>query len=258
MSKALVLVTFDRENLFKSVYNSINRDLFDNIVVVHDVVGSSYSEDFVKELTDNCVYLKNTENLGVGKSKQKGLDWVMNNNSSSEYIFVVEDDVIVKNNEVWDYYILFSKKSGIWHTNWNDCVYESKKYELDFDGVRGVVCRELAGAFSFFHRNVLKFCRFSDDMKNSFDMADLQLQLISNSLSLPFWHFVSPKNSGKYLKYSDEDSTITDRNGYTENYQKSLAAFKQKYGLHLNHIKEVSNEKAVELSKFLKLNYSKV
>lgn len=257
MSKSLIVITYNREEPLKNLLQSIDTSSFDKVVIVHDGGASDYSENVVNILQSKFIYLKQTENIGVGRCKQIGIDWVLEN-TDSEHIFILEDDIVILNNSVWDYYIRFSKNSGIWHTNWNDVKYKSIKYELDYNGIEGIINRDCSGVFSYFNRNVFKFCKYPSDMKNALDVYSVELQLIEKHLLPPFWNFVCPKNTEKYVKDLNLDSNITDRNDYTPNFQEALKVFVSRHGIPPFSIKDSPIEKVEEMLKFLKTNYSKL
>lgn len=257
MSKSLIIITFNREEHLKNLLSSIDVSSFDKIVVVHDGGASDYSEAVVNVLNSKFVYLKQTENIGVSRCKQIGSDWVLNN-TNSEHIFILEDDIIILNNSVWDYYINFSKKSGIWHTNWNDIKYTSIKYEVVYDDIEGIVNRDCSGVFSYFNRNIFKFFKFPSDMKNALDVYSVEMQLIEKHLLPPFWSFVCPKGTDKYVKDLNLDSNTTDRTDYTPNFQEALKVFISRHGKAPFSIKESSSEEVETMLKFLKENYSKL
>lgn len=253
---SLILVTYNREDSFKRVIQSIDPTFFDKIVIVHDGGGSVYSEKVVSVISSKFDYLPQTENIGVGRCKQLGVNHVLEN-SKSNNIFIIEDDVLVTDNGVWDLYINFSKRTGVWHTNWNDCQYKTVQSELDYDGLRGTIHKDCAGSFSYFNRNMFKFCEYPSDMKNSFEHISVELQLIDKDLLPPFWNFVCPKGSSNYLENIGTESTITNKPAYSENYQASFDAFKKRHGRTTSDILPTSIEDVLEKLKFLEKNYSK-
>lgn len=257
-NKSLIFITFNREELLKKSLESIDVSLFDKIVIVHDGGGTDYSPETISALSDNgFIYLPQAQNVGVGVCKKIGVDYVLAN-SDAPHIFLVEDDIIVKNNDVWDYYIRFSNASGVHHTNWNDYRYSSTKFEINFgDDLVGIVTRDVEASFSYFHRNMFNFCEFPTDMKNAFEHISVELQLIQNDLLPPFWNFICPKGTSDYLVSAGKDSTITDKEGYTENYTAANAAFIKRHGISVGKIQDVPVEKVLERLKFLKDNYER-
>lgn len=255
--KTLVIVTFNREELFKKVIESVDPSEFEQIIIVKDGGGAPYSPEVESVLHKNFVYIHQPENVGVGRCKQAGIDFALSEYPDSDHIFVIEDDVLIKDNAVWEHYIDFSKKSGVWHTNWNDYRYHGTRFEVDFEGTKGIVTKDVEGAFSYFHKNMFKFCEFPSDMKNAFEHISVELQLIEKDLLPPFWYFVCPKGSGELLEHIGAESTITGKPSYTENYQNAHKAFVARHKIEINKIPELGDEVALERLKFLKETYSK-
>jgi GT2 family glycosyltransferase len=101
----LGIVTCNRPHFFKQCYESVKKiKNLDFLAVVND------GQDDVN--VDNGVfYTKNEKNLGVGKNKnilfKKALEL------GADHIFIMEDDIIVKNEEVLNEYIRAKNITGI-------------------------------------------------------------------------------------------------------------------------------------------------
>lgn len=257
MTKDLILTTFNRPTQFKIVWDSIDKSKFRKIVVVHDFGGEDYPEDLVEELKKSSHYITFPQNVGVSVCKQTAVNFLIEDENCSDTIFIVEDDVLVKDNSVWDYYVNFSKASGIWHTNWNDCVYKKYKFKVNIENFEGVVTRDVAGAFSFFHKSMFRFCEYPQKMKNAFEHISVELQLIEKSLLPPFWNFVCPANSGDYLDLLDCESTITGKDGYSQNWESSNKEFIRLHGTSVTNIPDSDTDTVLSKLKFLKENYER-
>jgi|TARA_R110000772_G_scaffold4410_8_gene15669 glycosyltransferase involved in cell wall biosynthesis len=254
--KVLIIVTYNREPLLKRVLESIDPTQFDDIIIVRDGGGQPYDPAVEKVVSENFSYLPQTENIGVGRCKQIGIDHALTT-TTSDHIFIIEDDILIKDNKVWDYYVDFSSRSGVHHTNWNDYRYHGSRFEVDYDGIKGIVTKDVEGAFSYFHRNVFKFCEFPVTMKNAFEHISVEVQLIEKDLLPPFWYFICPKDSGDFLEHIGEESTITGKPNYTENYQEAHTAFVSKHGFNIGQIPDVGDDVVLERLKFLKETYAK-
>lgn len=255
-TKCLIITTFNREENLKVLLQSVDISKFNEIIIVQDGGGNQYSDKTLEVLNNTFTFLQFQENVGVGICKQTAINKALLD-EKNEHIFLVEDDIAVKNNEVWDYYIEFSKKFGIYHTNWNDYRYKSVKFEVKVDEFTGIVTRDTEGSFSYFHRNLFKFCEFPPDMKNAFEHISVELQLIENYLLPPFWNFICPKGTDEYLKHLDCESTITDKENYSENYKASNSAFIRRHKTQVSDIPDSPQEKVLERIKFLKDTYSR-
>ena len=61
----------------------------------------------------NYYIINNETNLGVGKSKNKAMQHLLD--KGCDYIFIIEDDMLILNDAVFEQYIKAHKKTGIHH-----------------------------------------------------------------------------------------------------------------------------------------------
>ena len=96
-------------NLLASLYHSHCN--YEELVIVDDGV-----EEYPYDSALGYTYIKNEVNLGVGKSKNKAMQHLLD--KGCDYIFIIEDDMIIKRGDVFEQYIKASELSGIQHFNY--------------------------------------------------------------------------------------------------------------------------------------------
>ena len=140
MSKTKTVVavtTYKREDLAKRLLESIDTDQVKIYLLQDDSNGSSYSNEFFEYIETlvnegSLVYKGFEGQNGIGVLKQDAVNFAKKNDF--EHLFIVEDDVVVKDNDIWAKFRLFSLITGVKHTNWNDPVKTqrsgSSKYHL--------------------------------------------------------------------------------------------------------------------------------
>ena len=101
------VITCNRNNFLKNCIKSIKKDWYHELVIIND--GEIPLQDSSKNIVNN------ERNLGVGKTKNKALQHLLDN--KCEHIFIVEDDVIFKEN-IFEKYIEASKKTKVKHFNY--------------------------------------------------------------------------------------------------------------------------------------------
>ena len=106
----LGIITCNRPVFLKQVLKTIPFNRVDEVVIIDD--GSQGSADPI-DPHENLTYLKNETNIGVGRSKNKATLHLLNQGCTD--IFLLEDDIFIKNPNVFDEYIKASKDSGIKH-----------------------------------------------------------------------------------------------------------------------------------------------
>ena len=105
------IITCNRPEYLSNLLRTIPITKIDTLVVVND--GDVKNK---LNLSYPGVWLQNEENLGVGKSKNKAMQYLYD--KGCDYIFIIEDDMIIKDENVFDRYIQAYKKSGIHHFNY--------------------------------------------------------------------------------------------------------------------------------------------
>jgi GT2 family glycosyltransferase len=104
------LITCNSVSKFQQSAHLIT-DCIDFFVVVND--GKPYPEDVYPK---NAVLIQHSENKGVAVSKNDALKFLMRNNCT--HLFLIEDDVLIKNPLVFEAYIKAFKVSGLRHLNY--------------------------------------------------------------------------------------------------------------------------------------------
>ena len=198
-----------------------------HIVVVND--GPSYY--FPDEVRDDFEYIENKENLGVGKAKNVAIDHLLK--SDCTHIFIIEDDILIKDEKVFEYFINCASESGIWHLNYGHTGSKQIIHSQKYDTTEMIFYPDPQGGFQYFHKNLItNFGGFDPNYKNAFEHADYTYTLTKAGLMPPFWYFPCPANPEEYLEINGdfEESTITDKPMYRENYNNAAQHWIRKHG----------------------------
>ena len=97
MSKiGLGIITCNREDFYTKCYDSIPKDVVNSLVTVND--GKPYDKP-----PPTGAYLQHEQNKGVGISKNEALQHLLD--EGCEHIFLIEDDILIKDKIVFEKYI---------------------------------------------------------------------------------------------------------------------------------------------------------
>jgi glycosyltransferase involved in cell wall biosynthesis len=222
----------------------------ENFVIVND--GTPY---------DNSCYpskakiIQHEKNECVGVAKNTAIKYLMD--QGCEHIFIMEDDILIKNEKVFEEYIKHSALSGIKHLNFGLHGPANKKGSKGFtdlsdrkdvdgepnprmiipypDGIKIVLYPNCVGAFSYYHRSVIeKIGLFDPAFRNAWEHVEHTFQAIKNNFHPPFWYFADIENSWDYLTdipNSIENSTIARTPEWNENFRKGTLWYKKKHGV---------------------------
>jgi glycosyltransferase involved in cell wall biosynthesis len=247
--------TYNRKEYYTQCISSIDRNKIGKLVIVNDGI-----DHYVNEFEGDKIFLNNTQ-LGVGKSKNIGLRYLIE--QGMEYIFIIEDDILIKNNAVFLKYIEAANTHGIHHlcfekVNGNET---SIMYENEINGIKINFYKNPQGAFMYIHSALIKKLGFFDeDYTNAFEHIDFAYNLVKHNVAPPFWYFPDISNSEDYLLDNDykKDSTITGKPLYNENLNKSAKYFIEKWGHFTNQIPIASKDEVIRKLNFLQNNYQRL
>jgi hypothetical protein len=241
------IITYDRSEKFKKVYNSIDKGNKE-IVVVKD----GGKPDYDLQIDSN--YIKMDDNKGVGFCKNRAIEFLKSKDVDS--YFILEDDCLVKDNGVWDYCVSFSEESGLLHFNWND--YRHSRFATaEFHKHKAALCHNTEASFSYFHKKFLEDIRFDENYINAWEHIDLELQGEKKGFLPPFRWFVSPSDLNDYLESIDtDDSSITGKDNYHERVVSGHHYFEKKWGKKVNEIPLVDGKTFYEKMKEITIKYA--
>ena len=230
------IVTKDRVDFFQKCYDSVKKsNNVDFIMAVND------GEQDVK-VDENHLYVKNKKNLGVGKSKNLLLKKALELNA--DHIFLVEDDIIMKNPEVFNEYIKARNLTGIQHFCFGYHGPANKngisggkpcpRYIIDYGNVKIAINMHSVGAFCYYTREVLEKCGLIDEnFHNAFEHVEHSYRIAKDGYTTPYWNWADLANSMEYLdeiECSEKSSSIRPRNDWKENIIKGATLFQKKHG----------------------------
>lgn len=228
----LGLITCDRPDFFKKSSNSLFK--LDCIKIVIDD-----GENKVETLLDKIDTDK--PKSGVGKAKNKALNYLLN--QGCEHIFLMEDDVEILDEKIFELYINASKSTGIKHFNFG----LHGNHNLDHlgrptirttinypDNVRINLYPNVLGAFSYYHKDVFtKAGLIDENFYNALEHVDHTYQIIKEGYHPPFRWFADADGSQLYLKDivpDHQQSKIRNESDFMKTFQNALNIFIKKNG----------------------------
>lgn len=268
------IVTHNRKNYFLQCINSIDLTNIYCAVVVND--GNEYSD---LQIDSKIIYLQNSSNMGVAKSKNKALRYLLN--QGCEYMFLIEDDMIIKDPTVFDQYVEAHKASGIHHFNYGPGSPFNRKQKIaNFDlhnrhlldsdtepnpklivdyGVCKIALYEHTVAmFSFFTKTLLEqnIGYMCEDFDNCWEHVSSTNYIIKAGYHPPFWWFADLANSHKLITEAPgaiENSSIAkDKSAWMEKVMAGREIYKKKHGYYPNQPPTYTQDQVVQFLKDLR------
>lgn len=258
------------DNLLVTLYQCY--DSIDELVIVND-------GDDIQIHNDKAEYILNETNLGVGKSKNKALKHLLD--KECDYIFLIEDDMLILDKDIFNKYIKAHEVSGIHHFNYGPGSPFNRKQKIRFDlhnrhlldqnsepkpkmvidyGTEKISLFEHTVAmFSFFTRESLETVGLIDeDFYNAWEHVDHTYRIIKANMHPPFWWFADIHDSHKYLKEApgaiNNSSIASKEQSWQKNVMEGREIYLKKHGHYPNQPPFNTKEDVLSFLKNVKPN----
>lgn len=254
------IVTCNRPEYLKKLLESIVNCNWAEFIIVND--GDKI------ELPGYNYYIHNNEkNLGVAASKNKAMKHLLE--AGCDHIFIIEDDMLIKDENIFNAYINASKKSGIQHMMFGyhgpankNGISRGKpcpRLVVDYGDFSIALNQHCVGAFCYYTRTCLEDVGLIDEkFRNAFDHVSHSYDLALKGYTTPYWWWADLANSTNYIEEqacSEENSSIKTPERQKEwynNIRSSVDYFKSKYGVYPFGQDGVADSTQADVVKFLK------
>jgi len=233
------IITCNREDSFQKCLASIPPNAGDSFVIVND--GEPYQN--YSSVRGETV-IQNPTNIGVCKSKNLAFRYLLDQNL--DYIFLIEDDIVIKDPTVFQKYIDAYKETGIHHfsygfhgpANKGGVSHGTPQPRLVVNYPTNSICLNGAcvGAFCFYTRECLKKVGLLDErFYQAFDHVEHTYRIAKAGMTTPYWWFADVNESWKYIDEvacNEESSVIRTKDpaAWQEQVQMAALYFKDKHG----------------------------
>lgn len=270
------IITCNRLDYLRNLLKTIPKDRINELVVIND---GSPVNDYVEKEFEFGYWIDNPVNLGVGKSKNKAIKHLMS--LKCDYIFIIEDDMLIKDPIVFDKYIEAYKKSGIHHFNYGPgSPFNRKQTIQDFDlhnrhllnqhsepnpklvieyskDVKVALYEHTVAMFSFFTKEVIEKVGYIDeDFYNAWEHVDHTYRIIKAGYHPPFWWFADIADSDKFLTEApgaiDNSSIANKSEQWAKNVYGGREIYKKKHGHYPNMPPLVTKDEVIQCLKNIK------
>lgn len=257
----VAIITCNRQEFFKKCINSLG-DAVDSLVVIND--GDAYPND---DYPSNVEVIQHSVNKYIGISKNEALRYLMQDDC--DHLFIVEDDIFVRDKNVFQRYIDTAKETGIWHLNFayhgpgnmqNGQPRPREIVEYN-NGIEISLNANIIGAFSYYYKGIIKNIGYIDErFKNSWDHVEHTYRIIKAGLHPPFWWFADIGNSINYIGDQDQNlnnSVIRKSTEWQKNMQEGAAWFAHKHGMLPTQTPDTPKDNVMAILETIEKNYSK-
>ena len=254
------IITYNRPNGLKKLLDSLSSCNHIDLVIVNDGEHIDNLQGY------NYHLINNDTNLGVGKSKNKALRYLYE--SKCEHLFLIEDDIFVKDITVFEKYIEASKISGIQHFNYSQHGIMNKSWPdgkanpiivIDYGSIKIPLYMATVGAFSYYSRTCIEKVGYMDERYyNACEHVDHTYEIIKKGMHPPFWYNADIENSWEYLgdePWSIEQSKISSKHDHRQIVSKADEIFFMKHGYVPRAVPFSREDEVIQSIKKIKKEY---
>lgn len=244
MSIGIGVITCNRPEFLNNLLNSLKDCSGDitRIVIIND--GSEPIDiSTIQFKCDSVEIVNNTSNLGVGESKNIAMSDLCQH--GCDYIFIIEDDMLILKSDIFEEYIRAHKLTGLHHFMFayhgpanKGGISRGKPLPrkiIDYKDIKISLNQHCVGAFCFYTKECLEETGLNDTaFVNAFEHVEHSYRLAKADYSTPYWWWADIANSIDYITEqacSEDSSSIRPRKDWKSNIQKAMNYFVQKHGM---------------------------
>lgn len=239
MKLGVGLSTYNRPEYFKqSIESGIKHilDIVDVFYVYNDGSDKKFEKEYqeiYKTLPDKIKVIDCKENHGVAFSKNRLLEKMMADNC--DYMWLWEDDIIIKDEKAVTGYIDSAENSGFSHLcfAYHGPMNKEPMYKDEWLEYHGACI----GAWCMYTREIIeKVGYFNEKMINAFEHVHLTKRIGDEGFCPPFGLFIDAAGSKDWLEEipgSIDNSSIRPREDWQDNIKKALEIWKELDGVGL-------------------------
>lgn len=254
------ITTYNSEKYFSALYNSIDKTKVDDIVVVNG--GDAYDQEY------DCKWIQHTKNKYPATCRNECIDYLLNE-SKCEHIFLIEDDMIIKDSSIFTKYIEAHNASKLKYfcfvsTSPGAGTPEKRIPRLTVEYSKDVAVsfyRNMCNEFTYHHASVFSELGYYDNseyMRNGFDVDMAFRESKIGKWAAPFWWFADIKNSDNYIENNPIAVSRLQSNRADGSREELIIRtwqyFKEKHGLYVQQIPDTSLDKVTQFLKQCKQN----
>lgn len=199
----LVVTTYNTENWFKELYSTIPFEKLQEVVVVNG--GSPYKEKYTR-----VHWLQHTTNKGAAQSRIDGIKFLLSKNI--EHIFIIEDDMLIKNSNIFKEYVSTSLKTGLKYFCFCSTAQGSglpgKRTPteiVDYNVTKVAFYREMNNEFTYHHASIFNKIGYYDiKFTHLWDVEFVYRVLTSKEFGCGFRYFPDIINSDDFIQNHPE------------------------------------------------------
>ena len=248
MRTGAVITTYNSEDYFEALYDSMPIDSIDDIIVVNG--GDKYKGEY-----PGVHWLQHNRNFNPSQCRNDGLNFL--EDRDIDYFFTIEDDMIIKDHNIFDRYINALEVSNLGYlcfasTSWGSGEPGSRTPEMELQLSSDVVIclyPNMCNEFTVRTRQCLRDAgKYNTEFTSMWDVENVYN--ISNTNHMyGFWRFPDIKDSDDFIMNNPvATSRINDGGKRDDIMEQEYAKFKHATGVNVQQIPKLTNVEIVDIA----------
>lgn len=231
----VAILTYNRPEFCKQALEYVLKLKNIDCRALHDDCSdkADYTEVF-NSIPKDFKLIRPETNGGVAKAKNRVVKYLLD--EGCDYIVLIEDDILVKDENAVSKYIEAFEKTGIEHFNFHNHGPANKVGPVNVGEII-TLWPHCVGAFSFYTRNCFETVGlFDEHFKNAWEHVEHTGRIAKAGLTTPFWYFADVTGSENLIEEipnSIENSSIRHTEEWTKNMHEGLDYWFKKDGIGL-------------------------
>lgn len=249
------IVTYNSEDYYKSLYNSIKDIKIDCLVTVNG--GNPYTNKYTEH------WIQHDTNKYPAACRNDAITFLLQNGCT--HLFIIEDDMIIKRKDVFERYVQTSQVSGLKYfsfvsTSWDSGTPKQRTPRLVVEYSKDISVsfyKNMCNEFTYHHRSCFdKVGLYDTQFRDPFDI-DMAYRESQQDYASPFWWFADITDSDMYIE--NNPVAVSRLQGARsdgsreQRIQEQWGLFVKKHRLMVNQIADRSKEDVIKKLKQIKL-----
>lgn len=253
----VIITTYSSEDYFKSLWDSLPIHKIDNVIVING--GEKYVNNY--ELDNKLTWVQHTERKNIAQSRNDGLRIAQE--LGNEHIFLIEDDMICLNENIFDEYIRASFVTRLEYFCFASYAWEAgpagartPRIKIEYDDKTIISCyKNTCNEFTYRGLSVLEDVGlYREDMHSFFDIEWIY-RVSQTKYAPPFWYFPDIHDADKYIKNNpDAQSRIDPTGDRWSKLTKDYDIFNREHKKSIGEVPVVSNDVFIQKLRDIKLD----
>lgn len=223
----LVITTYNSENWFDELHQTIPFSKLKEIVVVNG--GKKYKKNYI-----NTHWIQHEKNLGAAQSRIDGIQYLQN--KKIEHIFIIEDDMLIKNKDIFEAYINASLETGLKYLCFCSNAHgngepgnRTPAEIVEYKNNKIAFYREMNNEFTYHHASVFNSLGYYNTAyKHLWDVEFVYRVLTSEQFGCGFRYFPDIVDSDNFIK-NHPQSINNSRTNVNSSRDRELPIYFEKF-----------------------------